>query len=195
VAQIAAANCLSSADVILAGQALWLPHLCAPPPTSSPRIVATDTPGIPSPIPPGPGPSILNVSPEEVAPGQEVLFTFSNFTPNGLLTVDFSIDASGEKLPAWTFQVRMNERGEGGRLYIIPGDAPLGRLLVTAVDPTPWKNQQAYINITTPATEPPTATATITTEATAISTGTPSETPTLVPTVEPTLSPTTTPTP
>jgi LysM repeat protein len=208
VAQIAAANCLTSADVILAGQGLWLPRLCAPP-TTAPRENPTNTPAIPTGAPSQPGdPGVVTIDKREVIPGTTIVFAFGNFHPGSTVTVTFH-PRSDPNTVLDRKQAIMNSLGAGPMGYIVPSNFPFEMITVRATDnvlPTPQEGTTRFTVVPatpTPSVTPlPTATETPTATPTVPPTPVPpSETPTDVPvssetpTVEPSPSSTNAPAP
>jgi LysM repeat protein len=197
VAQIAAANCLASANVILAGQGLWLPRLCAPTPTPMTPNIVTNTPPLPTGAPGQPGnDGNVDVDKGEVTHGGQILIELTNFHPGSTVTVTFhTLSAPNTALDRE--EVIMNGSGKGQMGYDIPFTFPLERITVRATDnavPKPQKGTDHFTIVLPTATPTSTLTPPATETATVTPTPLPTETPspTETPTTEPSASPTAT---
>ena len=208
IAEIAAANCLASADYILAGQPLWLPRLCPtpPPPPTAVKNQPTDTP---PPIPTG-GPAqpgedgIVTIDLLEITHGTPILIILENFHTNSPVTIIF-YPLGNEANQLDLRQVTTDSAGRFElRDYPVPDSFPIGPIEVFASDnaspPQTGKSQIIVFPPISPPTLTPTATETPTLTSTPSPTGSPtpseSETPpqTPLPSETPTLEPSLTPT-
>lgn len=213
--EVMAGNCLANGDFILAGDTLWLPGVCAPPPpqpTPQGETAAIDNP-FTNPLAGQPGSDEIVIDPVTAARWTWVTFSLPGFDREHVITLTFH-NYYGSTIYGTRF-VNADASGKFSYRLLLPEEFPCGYLYVTATDPqdltrtvhgemtvdcptaTPTAEPTA-----TPATEPTAEpTATTPTEPTIESTVTPATEPTIEPTAttpteptsEPPAEPTTTP--
>ena len=196
--ELRAANCLASADFIIAGEKLTVPRNCAPPlmVTNEPAEESDDTTTGPAsqsstpPDAPGPGGDLtISLTRQHFWPGETVTVYIENFTPNHPVTLQV-IDYYAR---VWRGDsISADSNGYLKYDYTLPANFPPGTALIKVVDLSlPAFNSQTSFIVDGPtwtATVSPTVFAALTVEPTATSvTATPTQEPT--PTEEPTESP------
>lgn len=142
IAAIAAANCLTGALPIFAGQALYLPPGClltTATPTLQESAGGVDQTNsgttIPFGVPPQPGPAgVVSLMPDlPVPPGGLVTISFTNFLADTWLTVSLNpIDADAPPGGKDEYIVRTNTQGNYQMDLLIPQDYPPGEIDITA---------------------------------------------------------------
>ena len=134
VAEVAAANCLTGAYTIYAGQSLWLPRACAPPATATTGSEegGQNVTSVERPSPPPPGPGLISIGPASATPGQRVTLALREFDAGSVVTLTFE-DADLELCATRT--VLVDGRGTADYALFVPGNFPSGFISVTAEDP------------------------------------------------------------
>lgn len=182
-AAIAAANCLTGALTIFAGQSLYLPPTCGGATTaaiSSPESAEGSETEIPLPGPSQPGPTgEVSLEPAIVTPGNTVIINFTNFLADSWLTVTIDpINADEPPSGQGEYSVRTYAQGNGRMDLQIPAGYPPGEIdikaatgdivvsvTLTIVEPTvtPTPTPTAEPGTATATAEPPTETLVLTT--------------------------------